>query len=797
MRLAGLLLVVLCSASSAPAAIWDQYNYAPGSRTVGPSSVHSIRGSVVNPSNVLSGQATAIVGNGSYLVLDFGKEVGGIVTLTFSASSDASQRVGLAFTESSLYVGTNSDRSNGSGNQDGAIFANVPGPSTYTMPAQFLRGGFRYLTVFLNSSGWVHLTRVALDYSPDPNRAVPNQYPNYFFSNDDSLNRAWYAGAYTYQTNLVRNHQGRVWPPWSSNWNNTAVVGELGNVVLTDGAKRDRTIWPGDMGIAVPAGYVALFERAAVKNSLQTIYNHQDAAGELPYAGPQMSFRSSDTYHMWTLLGTHLYYLYSGDKAWLDNIWESYKRGITFITNKINANGLLNVTGNNDWARDGMGGENIEANALLYGVLTRAAILAQVEGDNALATAYTNRAASLRSRINAVLWDVNVGAYRDNPSRALYPQDGNALAVWFGVVDHPARARSISYVLNENWNDKGSRSPEFTMGSGTPKISTFASSMELMSHFRAGYDTRGLDLIRRMWGFMLDSPIGTRSTIWEGFNSDGSFAYQGPFQSLAHAWGSGPTSALTFHVLGLEPETALGRTYHVIPHPGNLRHVEGNLTMAPGRVVFVSYDVGPSCRTFSMWVDSQTHAGSTGRVAVPRFGANHIVLVDGVVAWNGSAFLGAPGIGAANQDSDHIHFTGVQPGARTFSYGDGTACPSPPEEWAFCADENGPCSFSGRKRVRYGKRGQYRYGTFDGGVSCSNASFGDPIVGVAKSCQYSSELYTLCANEGQTCSFSGTRQVRFGANGQWVTRTATSSTACNVATFGDPLPNVVKRCEYR
>jgi hypothetical protein len=430
-------------------------------------------------------------------------------------------------------------------------------------------------------------------------------------------------------------------------------------------------------------------------------------------------------------------------------------------------------------------------------VLTRAASLAQTEGDVALAATYANQAASLKARINAVLWDTGAGAYRDNPTRALYPQDGNALAVWYGVVDSPGKARSISYVLNENWNDKGSRCPEFTMGTGAPKISAFASSMELMSHFEAGYDTRGLDLIRRMWGFMLASPIGTGSTTWEGFNSDGSFAYQGPFQSNAHGWGSGPTSALTFYVLGLAPETTSGRSYHVIPHPGDLRHVEGNLTPGAGRKVFVGYDVGASCQTFSMRVDSQTHAGSSGKIGVPRFGASHTVLIDGVTAWNGSAFLGAPGVAGASQDGSYIYFTGVQPGVHTFSYSDGTSCPTAPEEWTFCADENGTCSFSGTKRVRYGKRGRYSYGIFGGSVSCNNTTFGDPIAGVPKSCQYSAELYTLCATEGQSCTFSGTRQVRFGANGQWVTRTLTGSAACTVATFGDPLPNVVKRCEFR
>jgi len=790
-------LLMLVAASSARAGVWDQYNLAPASRTIGPVSVFRTNGSVINPNNVLTGAATAIVGNGAYLTLDFGKEVGGYVTLTFAAASDANQSVGLAFSESSLYVGVDSDRSNGGGSPDGALTAAVPGASQYTVPRPFIRGGFRYLTIFLRSAGWVHLSGVSLAFSPDPNRAVPNQYPNYFYSNDDTLNRVWYAGAYTFQTNLVRNDEGRVWPPVSTLWNNGATIGELGNVVLTDGAKRDRVVWPGDMGIAVPTGFVSLFETVAARNSLQTIYNHQSSAGELGYAGPPLLFGGSDTYHMWTLYGTDAYYQYSGDKAWVDSIWPRFVAGAAFITNKMDANGLLSVTGANDWARDGQGGENIAANALLYGVLVRAAGLAQIEGDAALASSYATRAASLKVQINARLWDPAAGAYKDNPTSTLYPQDGNALAVWFGVVDSAAKARSISYVLNENWNDKGSRGPEFTFGTGVPRISTFAGSMELMSHFQAGYDLRGLDMIRAMWGYMLNAAHGTRSTIWEGLNSDGSFAYQDSYTSLSHGWGTGPTSALTFYVLGVVPDTAAGQTYHVIPHPGDLTHVEGNLTMSAGKVVFASYDVGASCRTFSLWVDAQTHSGSTGRIGVPRFGANHTVLVNGTPAWNGTSFVASPGITGASQDADYIYFTGVAPGGRTFSYTDGVSCPAPPEQWSFCADENAACSFTGTRRVRYGKRGKYNDAIVTGGVSCSNATFGDPVPNVPKSCQISTELYTACAAEGQTCSFTGTKEVRFGANGQWVTRPATGSIACNPATFGDPVPNVVKHCEVR
>ena len=56
--------------------------------------------------------------------------------------------------------------------------------------------------------------------------------------------------------------------------------------------------------------------------------------------------------------------------------------------------------------------------------------------------------------------------------------------------------------------------------------------------------------------------------------------------------------------------------------------------------------------------------------------------------------------------------------------------------------------------------------------------------------------WTACGNEGSTCSFSGTREVRFGANGVYTSKMITASTPCTTAVFGDPIRGVVKSCSY-
>src|SRR5262249_43135476 len=56
--------------------------------------------------------------------------------------------------------------------------------------------------------------------------------------------------------------------------------------------------------------------------------------------------------------------------------------------------------------------------------------------------------------------------------------------------------------------------------------------------------------------------------------------------------------------------------------------------------------------------------------------------------------------------------------------------------WTFCAVEDSQCNFSGTKEVRYGINGVYVSQIFTGGVSCSNTIFGDPVYGYVKQCEY-------------------------------------------------------------
>jgi hypothetical protein len=127
------------------------------------------------------------------------------------------------------------------------------------------------------------------------------------------------------------------------------------------------------------------------------------------------------------------------------------------------------------------------------------------------------------------------------------------------------------------------------------------------------------------------------------------------------------------------------------------------------------------------------------------------------------------------------------------------SAPPGTDTWAACASENGTCSFSGVMTIAYGANGSYDYATLGGGAGCNNTVFGDPAVGTVKSCFVigappTFTTWTSCSAENGTCSFSGTHEVAYGANGQYFYGSFTGGAGCNNSVFGDPAFGSVKTC---
>lgn len=253
---------------------WEKNIYAPDSRLVRP---HSIFETCDSRTGFKAGTGHNILtGNGSQIVFDFGIEVGGIISVNYTASA-AGSALNLAFSEAKNWIGEFSDSSNGAFKKgDGYLTHDITtaGKGVYTIPDNKMRGGFRYLTVFLTGDATLDVNDITLEIGFLPTWSNLRAYQGYFHSNDELLNRIWYSGAYTVQTNMVPVNTGRQIPAVAYGWYNNATLGP-GDTIIVDGAKRDRAVWPGDMGIAVPATFVSIGDLESVKNGLQVMYNTQ------------------------------------------------------------------------------------------------------------------------------------------------------------------------------------------------------------------------------------------------------------------------------------------------------------------------------------------------------------------------------------------------------------------------------------------------------------------------------------------------------------------------------------------
>ncbi|KAH6713372.1 putative alpha-L-rhamnosidase B [Leptodontidium sp. MPI-SDFR-AT-0119] len=597
---------------------WDSYNYSPASRIVSPVNIFTENFTLLSaypkPTNLSS----------NVLIYDFGKEVGGIVTVSYNAVG--SGQLGLAFSEARNWTGRDSDGSNGRyiPRADGALFAPVTTTlnGTYTMPDARMRGGFRYLSIFTTTdhSINVEITNVTLELSFQPTWSNLRAYGGYFHSSDDLLNRIWYAGAYTLQTNAVPPNTGRVYPLIGQGWRNDAWLGTKGNTLLVDGSKRDRATWAGDLGIALPSVFVSTGDFESARNALQLQYDLQvrySKEGELPMAGPPLNFFGSDTYHMSSLIGTYEYLLYSGDLQFLALSWESIKRAITYVVKKLNQeSGLLYVTGTGDWGRDSQGGFNTAANALMFRTLVTGSLMAGWIRDS-ISSRWEEQAYVLKAAMNSAVfnWDPVAGAFKDsNVDSSIHPEDGNSLALYYGLAS-PIHHKNISDKLVTNWGPIGAKCPELKFN-----IVPFVESMEIKGHLAIGQTYRALDLIRRSWGWYLNNPYGTESTFIEGYLEDGTFGYRAfsgyekdySYTSHAHGWSTGPTHALTNYVLGLQLASPGGADWILAPQFGDLKFVEGGFTTSLGKFS-AKWTLIPGGYELSYY----TPIGTTGRLILP------------------------------------------------------------------------------------------------------------------------------------------------------------------------------------
>lgn len=329
-------------------------------------------------------------------------------------------------------------------------------------------------------------------------------------------------------------------------------------------------------------------------------------------------------YPAWRIIMAYNHYRYFADREFVARYYEELLQCLKWMVERAGKNGLIyqyplfrdvfyvtseSVEYNSSFDRLG---EKPLLNAVYYKSLLCMSEFAEIMNDPQ-GKEWKQMADQLYDAINKTLWNDEIGAYIDLYDTSYIPQDGNAVAVMYGLADREKASRIFDTLKEKTWSPYGSailsevRNPEHTRG-GYDAISLMMCAYEAQARFMNGNGDDALELIRRAWGTMLDKGAGT---FWEFSPNNGTDRWPG----TCHAWSSGCTYILSAYVLGIRPEQPGYETVRFEPY--------GGMDCFAGVVPTVKGLVAVSCRTVS--------GTKTFRIALPKGMKINPVLPQGAV----------------------------------------------------------------------------------------------------------------------------------------------------------------------
>ena len=143
------------------------------------------------------------------LVLDYGKDIGGLPEFDVSAASGNPQ-FEAGYSETQQYLSPTGDGGTPFGSGDPHRYDVYTLTQPGTIVNRFVQGGERYEELSLLSPGSVTLKSAHIYY--EPFLGAPDTFKGNFVSSDESLNKIWYNGAYTVNLMQMRpNTPGGYW----------------------------------------------------------------------------------------------------------------------------------------------------------------------------------------------------------------------------------------------------------------------------------------------------------------------------------------------------------------------------------------------------------------------------------------------------------------------------------------------------------------------------------------------------------------------------------------------------------
>ncbi|RXF71036.1 alpha-L-rhamnosidase C-terminal domain-containing protein [Arcticibacter tournemirensis] len=358
-----------------------------------------------------------------------------------------------------------------------------------------------------------------------------------------------------------------------------------------DGIKRDRWIWSGDAYQSYLMNYYLLFDSPSVTRTLLALRGKDPVSSHI---------NTIMDYTFYWFLGISDYYLYTGDKKFIEQFYPRMQSLMEFCLSRRNGDGLMEGLPGDwvfiDWA-DGLSKQGAVSfeQLLLARSLETMATCSKIVNDPEGAAKYEKLASSLKAKIFATYWSEQKQALVHSLVAGKQTENVTRYANMFGIFfDYFNEQQKQGVKQRVLLNDK------------IQKITTpYMRFYELEALCAMGEQKHVLREMKDYWGGMLK--LGATS-FWEEYNPSKKGAehyamYGRPFgKSLCHAWGASPLYLLGKYYLGVKPLSPGYASYVVEPVLGGLKWMDGKVPTPAG-------DVKVYCSTKEIRVQGVAGAG--------------------------------------------------------------------------------------------------------------------------------------------------------------------------------------------
>ena len=394
----------------------------------------------------------------------------------------------------------------------------------------------------------VTIGKIAMDYEYLP---FDDKKSGSFRCNDEELNRIWEVGAYTMDLTTRE--------------------------FFMDGIKRDRWTWSGDAIQSYLMNYYLRFDLDCVKRTIRQL------RGKDPVTAHVNTIMDYTFYWFKSVLD---YYLYSGDEAFVQEMYPRMKTLMDYCLGRVNAEGMAEGQPDDwifvDWVDFPMHKRGVLAfEQILFckalETMAMVAPLASSQEGKAESAYYQELADALRKKVKTLFWDEGKKAFlhaiedgQMNPQITKFP---NMFAILYDFVPEEDKEKLMQTVMLNKKIE--------------PITTPYMRFYELAALCQMGYQDEVLPEIKGYWGGMLREGA---TSFWEKYNPEESGTqhlamYGRPYgKSLCHAWGASPVYLLGKYFLGVNPTKPGYIEYEIKPTLGGLEWMEGEVPTPFGKI---------------------------------------------------------------------------------------------------------------------------------------------------------------------------------------------------------------------